>query len=174
MPNPFWQQSLGPSLLVETQLAANAVDSFMVPRMLPSLNRAQKPHFLPELKAVKGSIVNIGSIHAKLTKRQFVAYATSKGVLETMTRTMALDLAPEVRVNAIAPAATDTPMLRAGFEGNDQGFKDLERYHPLRRIASCEEVAQAALFLAGSQAGFMSGSTIGVDGGIGGCLSDPA
>jgi NAD(P)-dependent dehydrogenase (short-subunit alcohol dehydrogenase family) len=130
--------------------------------------------FLPELKVAQGSVINIGSIHAKLTKRQFVAYATSKGALETMTRAMALDLAPEVRVNAIAPAATDTPMLRAGFAGNAQGFEDLKNYHPLGRIAACDEVAQLALFLAGSQAGFVTGSTIGIDGGIGGCLSDPA
>jgi NAD(P)-dependent dehydrogenase (short-subunit alcohol dehydrogenase family) len=129
--------------------------------------------FLPELKAAKGSIVNIGSIHAKLTKRQFVAYATSKGALETMTRAMALDLAPEVRVNAIAPAATDTAMLRAGFEGNSEGFAMLEQYHPLGRIASPEEVGRLALFLAGRDAGFITGAVLPIDGGISGCLSDP-
>lgn len=130
--------------------------------------------FLPELQTDHGSIVNIGSIHAKLTKREFVAYATSKGALETLTRSMALDLAPDVRVNAIAPAATDTPMLLAGFEGQPKKFAELERYHPLGRIATPEEVAQVALFLAGPQAWFVTGTTIGVDGGIAGCLSDPA
>lgn len=130
--------------------------------------------FLPELQAVHGNIVNIGSIHARLTKREFVAYATSKGALETLTRGMALDLAPDIRVNAIAPAATDTPMLRAGFEGQSEKFAELERYHPLGRIVAPEEVAQVALFLAGLKAGFMTGTIIGVDGGIGGCLSDPA
>lgn len=130
--------------------------------------------FLPELQSAHGSIVNIGSIHAHMTKREFVAYATSKGALETLTRSMALDLAPDVRVNAIAPAATDTPMLRAGFEGQPEKFAELERYHPLGRIATPEEVAQVALFLAGPQAGFMTGTTIGVDGGIAGCLCDPA
>lgn len=130
--------------------------------------------FLPELQSIRGSIVNIGSIHAKLTKRSFIAYATSKGALETMTRAMALDLAPDVRVNAVAPAATDTPMLQAGFTGQPERFAELERYHPLGRIATPEEVARVALFLAGSQTGFMTGTTVNVDGGISGCLSDPS
>ncbi|CAH2029937.1 SDR family NAD(P)-dependent oxidoreductase [Trichlorobacter ammonificans] len=130
--------------------------------------------FLPELRAARGCVVNIGSIHAKLTKRQFVAYATSKGALEAMTRAMALDLAPDVRVNAIAPAATDTPMLRAGFVGNSEGFAELNSYHPLGRIARCEEIAQSALFVAGSQSAFMTGVVVAVDGGISSCLSDPA
>ena len=130
--------------------------------------------FLPELKAAKGSVVNIGSIHAKLTKRQFVAYATSKGALKTMTRAMALDLAPDVRVNAIEPAATNTPMLRAGFEVNPEGFEKLEYFHPLGRIAAPEEIGHLALFLAGQNASFITGAILPLDGGIGGCLSDPA
>jgi NAD(P)-dependent dehydrogenase (short-subunit alcohol dehydrogenase family) len=130
--------------------------------------------FLPELRKVHGSIVNIGSIHARLTKREFVAYATSKGALETLTRAMALDFAPDVRVNAIAPAATDTPMLRAGFGEQPEKLVELERYHPLGRIASPTEVAKVVLFLAGHLTEFMTGTTIGVDGGIAGCLSDPA
>lgn len=155
------------SELTRDDWAATLDTNLMAPFWLSRL-------FLPELQSTRGSIVNIGSIHAKLTKRQFVAYATSKGALETMTRAMALDLAPHVRVNAIAPAATDTPMLRAGFAGQPEKFAELERYHPLGRIATPEEVAQVALFLAGLKAGFMTGTTIGVDGGIAGCLSDPA
>jgi NAD(P)-dependent dehydrogenase (short-subunit alcohol dehydrogenase family) len=130
--------------------------------------------FLPELRAAQGSVVNIGSIHAKLTKRQFVAYATSKGALETMTRAMALDLAPEVRVNAIASAATDTPMLRSGFEGKPEELVMLESFHPLGRIASPNEVGRLALFLAGQDASFITGAIMSIDGGISGCLSDPA
>ena len=152
--------------LTRSDWAATLETNLLAPFWLTTL-------FLPELRRAKGSVVNIGSIHARLTKRQFVAYATSKGALETMTKAMALDLAPDVRVNAIAPAATDTPMLRAGFMENPDGFAALERYHPLERIASPEEVAQIALFLAGAHAGFITGSTIGVDGGIRGCLRDP-
>ena len=129
--------------------------------------------FLHELKTARGNVVNIGSIHAKLTKKQFVAYATSKGALETLTRAMALDLAPEIRVNAIAPAATDTPMLREGFRQNIKGYEALRSFHPPGRIASPDEIAQVALFLTSSKANFISGTVLPVDGGIGNCLKDP-
>ena len=71
--------------------------------------------FLSELEQASGCIVNISSIHAKLTKANFVAYATSKAALSGMTRAMAVDLGPRVSVNAVEPEAIETPMLRAGF-----------------------------------------------------------
>jgi NAD(P)-dependent dehydrogenase (short-subunit alcohol dehydrogenase family) len=154
------------SELTRSDWAATLETNLLAPFWLTTL-------FLPELRGAKGSVINIGSIHARLTKRQFVAYATSKGALETMTKAMALDMAPDIRVNAIAPAATDTPMLRAGFQNNPGGFAALEHYHPLERIAAPEEIARVALFLASSQSKFITGSTIEVDGGIGRCLSDP-
>lgn len=129
--------------------------------------------FLPELREHQGAVVNIASIHAHLTKREFAAYATSKGALLSMTRALALDLSPEVRVNAIIPAATDTPMLRAGFDGNMEAFDMLGQYHPLGRVASPTEVADVALFLSANGSSFITGSAIWVDGGIGGVLSDP-
>jgi NAD(P)-dependent dehydrogenase (short-subunit alcohol dehydrogenase family) len=129
--------------------------------------------FHPSLKAARGSVINIASIHASLTKRNFVAYATSKGALVTMTKALALELAPDIRINALLPAATDTPMLHAGFAGNAEGLSELEQYHPLGRIATPEEIGRAALFLAGRQASFISGATLNVDGGIGVRLHDP-
>lgn len=129
--------------------------------------------FLPELRRSSGCVINMGSIHARLTKAEFTAYSTSKGALVSLTRAMALDLAPEVRVNAILPAATDTPMLRAGFADNPDGFRLLGEYHPLKRIALPEEVAKVAIFLSSEESSFVTGSTIWVDGGIGGVLNDP-
>ena len=129
--------------------------------------------FLNELRISHGSVVNMASIHARLTKKDFTAYSTSKGALVSLTRAMALDLAPDVRVNAIMPAATDTPMLRAGFEGNPRGFALLEEYHPLQRIADPSEVARATVFLVSDESSFVTGTTLWVDGGIGGVLSDP-
>jgi len=129
--------------------------------------------FYPQLKAAHGTVVNISSIHANLTKRNFTAYATSKGALVSMTKALALELAPEVRINAILPAATDTPMLREGFVGNPEGFSALEHYHPLGRIAGAREIADAALFLASRHSAFITGSILRVDGGINSCLSDP-
>lgn len=129
--------------------------------------------FLPMLRKAKGSIVNMASIHAQLTKANFAAYSTSKGALVSLTRALALDLAPEVRVNAVLPAATDTAMLREGFKGNKKGLKVLGDYHPLKRIARPEEIAEVVLFLAGQKAGFITGTTVDVAGGIEACLHDP-
>lgn len=129
--------------------------------------------FLPMLRATKGSIVNIASIHATVTKPEFTLYATSKGALVALTRSLAIELAPDVRVNAVLPAATDTPMLRAGFKDNADGLQVLGDYHPLGRIAQPEEIAQVALFLASPQASFVTGAMVNVDGGISGCLHDP-
>lgn len=129
--------------------------------------------FLGQLKKNKGSIINIASIHANLTKAGFSIYATSKGAMVAMTRALALELAPDVRINAVIPAATNTPMLRAGFKNNEKGLKELGSYHPLGRIAEPEEIANVALFLASPQSSFITGSALNVDGGIGAVLHDP-
>lgn len=130
--------------------------------------------FLPELEAAKGSVVNVASIHAALTKPGFVAYATSKGGLVALTRALAVELGPRgVRVNAVLPAATETPMLRAGFEGNPEGYAELAALHPIGRIARPEEIAEFIAFLASAQAGFITGSALQIDGGMGGRLHDP-
>lgn len=130
--------------------------------------------FLPELEANTGSVVNIGSVHARATKPEFAAYATSKTALHGLTRALAVDLGPKVRVNTLAPAATATPMLKAGFEGNDEAFAALQDVHPMRRIAQPEEVADIAIYLASDQATFLSGATIYADGGVLSRLHDPA
>lgn len=129
---------------------------------------------LPELEAAKGSIVNISSIHAQLTKKNFVAYATSKAALSAMTRAMAVDLGPRVRVNAIEPAAIATPMLRAGFEGKPALFAQLEGCHPQQCIGQPAEVAKLALSMVAGGMKFLHGACIGLDGGISGRLFDPA
>lgn len=129
--------------------------------------------FLDSLKNNNGSVVNISSIHALQTKRNFVTYATSKGALSSLTRNMAVDLGNAVRVNAIEPAAVSTDMLRAGFEGKEEQFKLLEAFHPIARIATPEEVAQLALFLCSEQSSFIHGACLNATGGIHGCLNDP-
>lgn len=129
--------------------------------------------FLDELARARGSIVNIGSIHASLTKPAFISYATSKAALQGLTRALAVDLGEQVRVNAIQPAATDTAMLRDGFRGNAAGLASLEKYHPANRLAMPEEIAAMAVFLVSDECGFMTGSIINVDGGIGARLHDP-
>jgi NAD(P)-dependent dehydrogenase (short-subunit alcohol dehydrogenase family) len=129
--------------------------------------------FLPDLEAAGGVILNIGSVHAQATKPEFAAYATSKAALHGLTRALAVDLGRRVRVVCLAPAAISTPMLMAGFEGQEEAFKSLEACHPVDRIGHPDEVAQAALFLTGPGAGFATGATFWLDGGVLSRLHDP-
>lgn len=129
---------------------------------------------LPFLRQVSGSVVNIGSIHSRLTKPGFIAYATSKSALDGLTRSMAVDLAPEVRVNAVSPAATETEMLVDSFRQAPEKLDVLKSYHPLARIAAPAEIAQAARFLSSEAAAFITGEILEVGGGIGVRLHDPS
>ena len=130
--------------------------------------------FLPELTRNQGSVVNISSIHATQTKKEFVAYATTKAGLSALTRNLAIDLGVKVRVNAIEPAAVATDMLKAGFVGKVEQYKQLEAFHPLARIAAPKEVAELAVFLCSEKARFVHGACISASGGIQGSLSDPS
>jgi NAD(P)-dependent dehydrogenase (short-subunit alcohol dehydrogenase family) len=130
--------------------------------------------FLPELEAARGSVINIASIHAQLTKPGFVVYATTKAALAGMTRALAVDLGPRVRVNAICPAAISTPMLEAGFADRPDARRELDEFHPAGRIGQPAEVAKLAVFLAKADAPFLTGSCLALDGAIGARLHDPA
>ncbi len=129
---------------------------------------------LSELERAQGSVVNVASIHAELTKPGFAAYATSKAALVGLTKSLAVDLAGAVRVNCICPAATATPMLVAGFEGREEALSELGECHPMGRIADPREVARVAVFLASEEASFINGAALDVDGGIGARLHDPS
>ena len=129
--------------------------------------------FIDDLERNSGAIVNISSIHATQTKKQFVAYATTKAALSSMTRNMVLDLGSRIRINAIEPAAIATDMLKAGFYGKEELYKRLEMFHPLGRVGTPEEVAKLAVFLSSDDAGFVQGACISASGGIQACLSDP-
>ncbi len=129
--------------------------------------------FESQLRHTEGSIVNIGSIHARLTKAGFLCYSTSKASLAGLTRALALEFSADVTVNTILPAATKTDMLLAGFESDPEKYAQLAAYHPLGRIAEPDEIARLALFLCSENARFITGAEIAVDGGIGGRLHDP-
>lgn len=129
--------------------------------------------FLSELEKNSGVILNVGSVHAQSTKPKFAAYATSKAALHGATRALAVDLGPAVRAITLAPAATATEMLMAGFEGKGDAFEELESCHPVGRIASSEEIAKLAVYLVSPEAGFLSGTTVYADGGVLSRLHDP-
>lgn len=128
---------------------------------------------LPELEACHGTVLNISSIHAHLTKPQFVAYATSKAALSGLTQAMAVELGSRIRVNAIEPAAISTEMLRAGFAKNPRGLALLESYHPSGNIGTPEDLARFIVTIAASPGSFLTGTVFRFDGGIACRLHDP-
>ncbi len=130
--------------------------------------------FLDSLSAQQGVVINIGSVHAQLTKPGFLAYAVSKAALAGLTRSLALDLAPRgVRVNEIRPGATATPMLLAGFADDAEALAEVAGMQPLGRLAAPAEIAAMAVFLASRDAAFITGTAVQVDGGIAARLHDP-
>lgn len=130
-------------------------------------------NLLSGLKKQRGAVVNVASIHANLTKTGFSLYAAGKGALISLTRSLALELAPDVRVNAVLPAATRTPMLEDGFRDNPTALTKLGSFHPLERIAEASEIAEVIRFLCEEKSSFVTGASWSVDGGIGSLLHDP-
>ena len=130
--------------------------------------------FLEQLIKTHGHVINISSIHSKLTKANFSCYATSKAALEALTRSLALELSAEgVSVNAIAPAAIATQMLKDGFAKSPHKLKELESYHPSGSIGTAEELAFFVKSLVNQKGGFLTGSILDFNGAIGSRLHDP-
>lgn len=129
--------------------------------------------FLPALEKVQGTVINISSIHARATKPNFVAYATSKAALSGLTRAMAVDLGSRIRVNAIEPASVATPMLMASFEGNPGEFEKLVHCHPQAKVSTPEEVAALIYAVAVGAFGTLHGACIDLSGGVSSRLHDP-
>jgi NAD(P)-dependent dehydrogenase (short-subunit alcohol dehydrogenase family) len=117
-----------------------------------------------------GSVVVVSSVHARATTGGLTAYATTKAALEGWVRSAALDLGPEIRVNAVAPGAIDTPKLREGFarwgdESAEERKAVLRERTALGRIGDPADVAGAVSFLIGDDARFVTGAVLIVDGG---------
>jgi len=130
--------------------------------------------FLEELTRTHGHVINISSIHSRLTKADFSCYATSKAALETLTKSLALELSKKgIAVNAIAPAAIATQMLKDGFVKAPEKLKKLESYHPAGRVGSPEELASFVKRISEQKGNFLTGSIIDFSGGITAKLHDP-
>jgi NAD(P)-dependent dehydrogenase (short-subunit alcohol dehydrogenase family) len=128
----------------------------------------------PLLKATRGAIVNVSSVHAMATSRNIAAYAASKGALLALTRAVALEFGTDgIRVNTILPGAIDTPMLHAGISRGhvaganlDELVRGLGHKHVMGRVGRPEEVGRVIYFLAdAAQSSFVTGQAVVVDGG---------
>jgi glucose 1-dehydrogenase len=121
---------------------------------------------MAEKKSDSYSIINISSVHESIPQPEAAPYAASKGGMEMLTKTVALELADKgIRVNAIAPGAIATDMNKEMLK-DEKKRKEEEEKIPMHRIGRPEEIAKVALFLASKDASYITGTTIYADGGL--------
>jgi glucose 1-dehydrogenase len=121
-------------------------------------------HFLAEDKT--GSIVNISSVHQLIPKPGYLGYSASKGGMQNLTRTLALEYAARgIRVNGVGPGATVTPINRAWIDDPEKR-RQVEEHIPMQRAGDADEMAGVTAFLASDDAAYITGQTIFVDGGL--------
>jgi 7-alpha-hydroxysteroid dehydrogenase len=152
MPRPFMDTSAG---YLERAFHFNVTTAFV-------LTKAAAPHMLA---SGSGAVVNISSAIGRLRDRGFVAYGTAKAALTHMTRLMAADLAPKVRVNAIAVGSVATSALEIVLD-NKEIHDEMVRRTPVKRLGVPEDIAYCALYLASDAGSFITGKLLEVDGGL--------
>jgi 7-alpha-hydroxysteroid dehydrogenase len=152
MPRPFLDTSPG---FFERSFHFNVTTAFV-------LSKAATPHLLA---SGAGAIVNISSAIGRLRDRGFVAYGTAKAALSHMTRLTAADLAPKVRVNAIAVGSIATSALEIVLD-NPEIHDEMVRRTPLKRLGRPEDIALCALYLASPAGSFVTGKLFEIDGGL--------
>ncbi len=121
-------------------------------------------HVLPHMLAGDGgAVLNISSAAGRIVRKGFVAYGTAKAALSFMTRQLAAEFAPKVRVNALAVGAVETSALKPFL--TDEIRAQMEALTPMRRIGTVEDIALAALWLCSPAGGWVTGKVVEVDGG---------
>lgn len=132
--------------------------NFIVPVMLTQ-------SLLKPLLKKNGHVINITSIHTRLTKQYFLPYSTSKSALENFTKSLVLEYGSILKVNNIAPAAFVSEMLKRGFK--NKNFKNsLSGCHPSHSLGDPEKISSLIFFIINNNDSFLNGSTIDVSGGI--------
>ncbi len=120
---------------------------------------------MPHLVRSRGAMINMASIGGRHAFPNIVAYGASKAAVIHMTRTAAQEYGRNVRINAIAPGAIESPMLERVRRDWNVTNEQLVAPYPMRRVGTPAEVAALVLFLAGDQSSYLSGHVIGIDGG---------
>jgi len=124
-----------------------------------------------KLIASNGVIINIGSIAGLVGLKRRLGYCATKGAVIAMSRQMAIDYADKVRVNCVCPGTVDTPFVDEYLEKFHKHEKDkvrleLNARQPIGRLGTPEEIASMVLYLASSEASFVTGSVLTIDGGL--------
>lgn len=142
--------------LVDEMLAVNVrAPLLLVASLVPSM-----------IERGGGSIINISSVSGVVGTPRRAAYAASKGAIDALTRSLAIELGPSgIRVNSVAPGVVDTALWAKNKEVPGV-IETIERQTPLRRWAEPEDVAEVVVFLASGAARFVTGETICADGGM--------
>jgi glucose 1-dehydrogenase len=113
-----------------------------------------------------GSVINVSSVHQLIPKPNYLGYSVSKGGMQNLTRTLALEFAGRgIRVNGIGPGATITPINRAWVDDPEKAAM-VTQHIPLNRAGTADEMAGVACFLASDDGAYITGQTIFVDGGL--------
>lgn len=124
-------------------------------------------YLIKSLKKKSGSIINISSIHAKLTKKNFLAYSTSKAALSSMTKALAIDIGSDIQINAIEPGGVLTPMYIKGLKNKKKNINHLKR-----KVCKPSELASFILAIVKGKYKFLNGSCLEYNGGVGNILID--
>ncbi|MDC7998489.1 SDR family NAD(P)-dependent oxidoreductase [Gilvibacter sediminis] len=122
-------------------------------------------HALEPLKNGNGSVVMFSTVAVQSGFNFHTQVSMSKGAIEGLTRALAAELAPTVRVNAIAPSITDTPLASRLLNSDEKKAANAKR-HPLQKIGEPEDIANAASFLLNDSSSWITGQVLQVDGGI--------
>ncbi len=126
-------------------------------------------HLSPLLKETpNATIVNMSSISAHIGSVGYAAYVATKGAVDSLTKSLALELAPHIRVNAVAPGWIETPFTVEGLNLADDPVayrKNVENMHALKRVGTAEEIANVIYFLTSKESSFVTGSILTADGG---------
>jgi NAD(P)-dependent dehydrogenase (short-subunit alcohol dehydrogenase family) len=124
---------------------------------------------LDELRSSRGNIVNVASDAGLMGNPNSSIYCASKGGVVNLTRALALELAPVVRINCVCPGYVDTDMVRRDWIDKEDDPTSAEKYltdyAPMKRIATPNEIASSILYLASEEAQFITGSALQIDGG---------